>query len=130
MFVAYRTLTRCGGGGVKTEPAATACCLSSGRERLRRPDPGHVLGLRLEHRLDLLAQLRRVRVAMNRLGMLSRRCNHLVLFADDRERAVSVALKTPAVSHHSGHIAPFSLDARISRTPRIDLPIVEGVTVA
>ena len=53
---------------------------------------GRVVGLRLEHRPDLRAQLGRVCVAVHRFGVLGRGGDYLVLIADDRERAVGIAL--------------------------------------
>src|SRR4051794_40834292 len=62
--------------------------------------------LRLEEIADLVAQLGRVLVAVNRDRVLGGGADHLFLLADDRERAVRVARPAAAVSDLPGHTQP------------------------
>src|SRR5215469_783845 len=56
----------------------------------------NLLRLVLEHRLNLLAQLRRVLVPVNRGGMLYRRVEHFFFRAGNLERAILFARVIPA----------------------------------
>jgi len=62
-----------------------------------RPRLQRLVALIFEHRLDLLAQFRRVLVSVRRDGMLHRRIEHLLFRAGDFERAIFLARIISAV---------------------------------
>src|SRR5438552_11089918 len=59
--------------------------------------------LGLEELADLISQLGRVLVAVDRHRMVGRGGDHLILLANDRERAVRLARPAPAVCDLSSH---------------------------
>src|SRR3954468_14763854 len=54
---------------------------------------------------------------MHGLSVLGRSLDHLILLADDRQRAVGVAFETPAISHHASHTAPLVGGTRCCSSP-------------
>src|SRR4051812_48213605 len=95
------------GGSVRRR--ATRSASLAGHGLLLARLVGVVLG-RLQEPARLLAQLGRVLVAMRGYRMLSRGLYHLVLLADDCQRAVHVARPAPAVRHYASHACTFRRD--------------------
>src|SRR5918912_2584976 len=76
---------------------------SSARERSLCLTPRRVLIRRLEEPTQLGAQLLVVVVAVYRGSVLSRGLHHLILLADDHQRAIRLARPAAAIGHHPGH---------------------------
>src|SRR6476646_1917352 len=74
------------------------------RERFGLALARRVGGRGLEHLADLLAHLRRVLVPVRGHRVLGGSLDDLFLLADDRQRAVVIALEAAAVGHYSAHL--------------------------
>src|SRR5439155_13494963 len=79
----------------------------------------------LHHGQDLLAQLGTLGVTVGRDSMLGRSLEHLALGTRDRQRAVVLAGKVPAVGNLAAHRPPFAEAHRL----RLDPVIVRLATV-
>src|SRR5919106_1756957 len=88
---------------------------------LLRPRPGLKALLGLEHPPNLIAQLGRVLVLVDRDRVLRGGAHHLLLLADDCQRAVRHARKPPAVGHLPCHPTPPPVERSAEPQPKAGL---------
>ena len=103
----------------RSSPAKTSCSRparfysdSGAGHRLLLALAGREALLRLEHAANVLAKLGGVLVLVYRDRVLRGGLHNLILFADDRQRAIRLALETPAIGHLARHKVSFVRGAR------------------